>query len=211
MAYASEKEDTGVRNAPTRPPARSRNGGRPPRGPRTVALRPEDKKRVEHLTAAASHLRAEGKTEWADTVDFVMSPEGRLFVNRLRVDRLRQETAEGKYGQNLAIAMPAPVREEIKAAIAQAARSSDVKVTASTEAARALEAFLAGKFVPSMPKRAARGTAEKTVNLNVRLDPELRQRAEDYGADHAAQFGFAPRASHIISSWLVQRFTEAGS
>lgn len=211
MAYASEKEDTGVRNAPTRPPARSRNGGRPPRGPRTVALRPEDHKRVEHLTATASHLRAEGKTEWADTVDFVLSPEGRLFVNRLRVDRLRQETVEGKYGQNLAIAMPAPVREEIKAAIAQAARSSDVKVTASTEAARALEAFLAGKFVPSMPKRAARGTAEKTVNLNVRLDPDLRQRAEDYGADHAAQFGFAPRASHIISSWLVQHFTEAGS
>ncbi|MGV9226368.1 hypothetical protein ACWDPF_27290 [Streptomyces albogriseolus] len=176
-----------------------------------MALRPEDHKRVEHLTAAASHLRAEGKTEWADTVDFVLSPEGRLFVNRLRVDRLRQETAEGKYGQNLAIAMPLPVREEIKAGIAQAARSSDVKVTASTEAARALEAFLAGEFVPEQPKRAARGTAEKTVNLNVRLDPDLRQRAEDFGADNAAEFGFAPRASHIISSWLVQRFTEAGS
>ncbi|MFE0206967.1 hypothetical protein [Streptomyces sp. NPDC058985] len=193
-----------MKTTPTRPPNRFRNGGRPPRGPRTVALRPEDKKRVDQLTAAAQHLRETGKDEWAGAVDFVMTPEGRLFVNRLRVDRLRTAEAAGEFGQNLAIMMPLRVREEIKAGVAAA------KVTASAEAGKALEAFVAGDFVPERPQRAARGTAEKTGNLNVRVDPELRQRAEDFGADHAAKFGWAPRASHIIAAWLKGRFTEAG-
>lgn len=176
-----------------------------------MALRPEDNKRVELLTEAAAFLRAEGKDQHADTVEFVLTPEGRTFVNRLRVQRLREEEAEGKYGQNLAIAMPLLVREDIKANVAQAARENPgEKVTVSTEAAKALEAFLAGEFVPERPQRAARGTAEKTGNLNVRVDPDLRQRAEDFGADNAARFGWAPRASHVIASWLVQRFTTAG-
>lgn len=198
-------------NAPTRPPGRSRNGGRPPKGPRPVALRPEDKKRLEQLTQAAAHLRATGKTEWADTVDFVLTPEGRAFVNRLRVDRLRQEEATGKFGQNLALYMTRSLREEIKTSVARAQRETPgVKVTVSTEAGRALEAFLAGEFVPEKPQRAARGSGEEQVNLNVRVDPGLRERAENFGADNAAEFGWAPRASHIITAWLVGNFTAAG-
>lgn len=196
---------------PTRPPNRSRNGGRPPRGPRPVALRPDDKKRVDHLTKAAAHLRETGKPEWADTVDFVLTPEGRSFLNRLRVERLRQEEAEGEFGQNLALYMPLRVREEIKASVAKAARENPGrKITVSSEAGRALEAFLAGEFVPAKPQRAARGSAEKTSNLNVRVDRELRERAENFGADNASRFGWAPRASHIITAWLVERFTQAG-
>lgn len=202
-----------MKTTPTRPPTRSRNGGRPPRGPRTVALRPEDKKRVDQLTAAAKHLREDGKDELAGAVDFVLTPEGRLFMNRLRVDRLRAAEAAGEFGQNLAIMMPLRVREEIKANVAQAQRENpdpNTAITASSEANKALAAFVAGDFVPERPQRAARGTAEKTGNLNVRIDPDLRQRAEDFGADHAARFGWAPRASHIIAAWLKGRFTEAG-
>ena len=176
-----------------------------------MALRPEDKKRVEQLTEAAAFLRAEGREQHAATVEFVLTPEGRSFVNRLRVDRLRTETEEGKYGQNLALAVPASVRDEVKASIARAARERpQEKVTVSSEGGKALEAFLAGEYVPPQRKRAERGQAEYTVNLNVRVDPELRQRAEDYGADNAVRFGWAPRASHIIIGWLVQHFTEAG-
>jgi plasmid stability protein len=169
-----------------------------------VALRPEDKKRVDQLTEAAAHLRSTGKDEWADTVDFVLTPDGRAFLNRLRVDRLRQEESEGKFGYNLALAMPLEVREEIKATAARK------KASLPDEARKAMEAFLDGKFVPAKPQRATRGSGGEKVNLNIRVDPELRKRAEDYGADHAAQFGWAPRASHIIIGWLVQRFTEAG-
>lgn len=204
-----------MKTTPTRPPTRSRNGGRPPRGPRPVALRPEDKKRVDQLTAAAKHLRTEGKDEWASAVEFVLTPEAGTFVNRLRVQRLRQEAAEGKFGQNLAIYTPAAVRDEVKERLAKAQRenpdkSPGQKITASSEAKKALEAFLAREFVPEQPQRAVHGSGEKRVNLNVRVDPELRQRAEDFGADHAAEFGWAPRASHIILSWLTTRFTDAG-
>lgn len=183
-----------------------------------MALRPDDKKRVDHLTEAAAHLRSEGRTEWADTLDFVLTPDGRAFVNRLRVDRLREEEAEGKFGQNLALGMPLEVREEIKANVARADRENPTtdpkeRITLQNEATKALEAFLAGEFVPPKPQRATRGSFEKKVNLNIRLDPkrpELRQRAEDFGADNAAGFGWAPRASHIIIGWLVEHFTEAG-
>lgn len=246
MAYACEKEDTGVRKAPTRPPNRSRNGGRPPRGPRTVALRPEDNERVQQLTQASAYLRtlasaADASDEaaqkapelkdgvslrkMADAVDFVMTPEGRSFVNRLRVQRLREEEAEGKYGQNLAIAMPLAVREDIKERVAKAAKAAQkeereraaaegrepkkVTVSIPAEAQKSLEAFLAGEFVPERPQRAARGTAGKVGNLNVRVDPDLRQRAEDFGADNAARFGWAPRASHVIAAWLIGKFTQA--
>lgn len=180
-----------------------------------MALRPEDQQRVNHLTQAAEYLRANGKEELADTVDFVRTPEGIKFVNRLRVDRLRRETEEGKYGQNLAIAMPLVVREEIKASVAQAQRDNPDRdplksITVSSEAVKALQAFVAGDFVPAKPVRAARGSADRTVNLNVRVDAELRKQAEDFGADNAAEFGWAPRASHIITAWLVQKFTQAG-
>jgi len=179
-----------------------------------VALRPEDQQRVNDLTETAAFLRANGKEEWADTVDFIRTPEGIKFVNRLRVDRLRRETEEGKYGQNLAIAMPLVVREEIKTSVAQAQRENpnpQNPITVSSEAGKALQAFVDGEFVPVRPVRAARGSAEKTANLNVRVDADLRQRAEDFGADNAAKFGWAPRASHIITAWLVQKFTEVGA
>jgi len=189
-----------------------------------VALRPEDQQRVNDLTETAAFLRANGKEGWADTVDFIRTPEGIKFVNRLRVDRLRRETEEGKYGQNLAIAMPLVVREEIKTSVAQAQRENLAEelrrnvdpeerttITVSSEAGKALQAFVDGEFVPVRPVRAARGSAEKTANLNVRVDADLRQRAEDFGADNAAKFGWAPRASHIITAWLVQKFTGTGA
>lgn len=185
-----------------------------------MALRPEDNKRVELITEAAAFLRAEGKEEHAASVDFVLTPEGRAFVNRLRVDQLRRDTAEGKFGQNLALAMPLEIREEIKAAVPRAAREEralaakegrdPVKISIPGEAEKALKAFVAGEFVPEQPQRSQRGAFEKKVNLNVRVDPGLRERAENHGADNAVEFGWAPRASHIIIGWLVKHFTEAG-
>lgn len=191
-----------------------------------MALRPQDRRHVTNLTETAAFLRSSGKQEWADTVDLMLSgtQEATEFLNRLRVQHLRQSDAEGKYGQNLAIYMPTTVREEIKANVAKADREHLAKsvqaaqeagieiqrITVSSEANKALEAFLTGEFTPAKPERAVRGTTQKTSNLNVRVDPALRQRAEDFGADNAARFGWAPRASHVIAAWLIQKFTEAG-
>lgn len=172
-----------------------------------MALRPQDKKHVANLTEAAAFLRDSGKEDWAASVDLVLSGtrEGSEFLNRLRVKQLRQSDEQGEFGKNLPIYMPAAVRDEIKAGVAKVPG-----ITVSSEANKALQAFLDGEFTPVKPQRAAHGSAPKMVNLNVRVDPDLRQRAEDYGADHASQFGFAPRASHIIAGWLIRNFTEAG-
>jgi hypothetical protein len=165
------------------------------------------------LKEVAEHLRSTGAPAgFAETVESVMTVEGNRALARAI---MAQRELDGEIGQNLAINMPLAVREEIKANVAKAQRENpdrDPKkaITATSEAAKALNAFLAGEFIPTRQPRAARGTAEETGNLNVRVDPALRQRAEDFGADHASEFGWAPRASHIISGWLVQKFTEAG-
>ena len=169
-----------------------------------MPLRPEDQKRVDELTAAAAHLRTTGAPQLADTVDFVLTPDGRSFINRLRVERLHQQEAEGAFDPNFAMQMPRPVRDEVKATAK--ALGGDLAVEART----ALEQFLAGEFTPVRPKRATRNTFEDKVNLNIRVNKELRERADAHGKELAGTLGWEPRASHVIVNWLVRKFTEAG-
>lgn len=163
------------------------------------------------LAHAAARLREVDSPDLAEAVEEVLKPTGWGLLRRSSPEVSGSGHAD-RLPPNLPVRMPKAVREEIKrnVAAAQAAKPG-VKITLATEAERALEAFLAGEFAPEQPQRLPRGAKVEWANLNVRVDAELRQRAEDFGADNAAEFGFAPRASHIISSWLIQRFTEAGS
>lgn len=159
------------------------------------------------LTAAAARLREVDSPELAEAVELTLTPTG--------WGRLRRSAAEvsgsgssDSLPPNLPIYMVTAIRDEIyrNVAAAAAARPGE-DISVASEAAAALEAFLAGEFVPDKPERAPRGTGGKKGNLNVRVDAALRKDAEDFGADHAADFGWAPRASHIIAAWLIAKYT----
>lgn len=156
------------------------------------------------LTAAAARLREVDSPDLAEAVELVLAPTG---WGRLRrsAPSVSGSGAGEELAPNLPIYMPKTLRDEIKAGVAKAPGN----VTLSSEAEKALKAFVAGEFVPGKPERAARGTGGEKVNLNVRVDAELRKQAEDFGADNAAEFGWAPRASHVIAAWLIGKFTQA--
>ncbi|WP_097865837.1 hypothetical protein [Streptomyces sp. rh34] len=168
-----------------------------------MALRPEDQKRVNDLTEAAQHLRTTGAPQLADSVDYVLSMDGLAFIGRLRLERMHTQAAEGDLDPNLPMAMPRPVRDQIKSTARQQGRDL------TAEAHKALEEFCAGRFTPDRPVRAAHGSGEVKVNLNLRVNADLRARAEKHGKDVAAELGWAPRASHVITGWLIREFTGA--
>jgi len=164
-----------------------------------VSQRREDARRVENLQRAAAHLRESGApAELADTVEFVLTEEGRKFIGRLNWKKTSQANP------NLALTMPEELRGRIKAAAAVAGASLEA------EAHRALEEFLAGRFTPAEPVRAAPGEASKKVNLNIRVNAELRREAENLGNDLLAQdeMTWAPKISHILISWFTDRLEE---
>lgn len=157
------------------------------------------------LTAAAARLREVDSPDLAEAVETVLEPNG---WGRLRRSAPEASGSGSTLDPNLPIGMLKAVRDEIKANVAAAARKRPgAGISIAAEAETALKAFLAGKFVPEQPERAPRGAGLEKANLNVRVDASLRQRAEDFGADNAAEFGWAPRASHIIAAWLTARYT----
>ena len=164
-----------------------------------VSQRQEDQQRVENLQRAAAHLRETGAPpELAETVDFVLTDEGRKFIGRLSWKKSDQEKP------NLPMYMPETLRADIKAAAAVAGANLEA------EAQMALEEFLAGRFTPGQTVREPRGEASKKVNLNVRVNADLRRRAENLGNDLLAQdeMTWAPKASHVIVSWFMDRLEE---
>jgi hypothetical protein len=164
-----------------------------------VSQRDADRKRVEELQQASAFLREHGApAQLADTVDFVLTEEGRKFIGRLHWKKAEQANP------NLAMQMPETLRNDIKAAAVVAGASLEA------EAQKALEEFIAGRFTPAQPFREPRGEASKKVNLNVRVNAELRRRAEVLANDLVAQdeMTWAPKVSHIIVSWFVDRLEE---
>lgn len=187
-----------VANAPTRPPTRSRNRRRPPKGPRLVPISRDDQQRVTQLQQAAAHLRETGKPALADAVDFVLTEDGRKFVGRLHWQERSDEAP------NFGIWMPATLRDEIKAKAAAAGAHLQ------SEAEHALTEFVEGRFTPAQPERAARGQAGKKVNLNVRINAALRTRADEMGQEllDEGELDWAPSTSQILVSYFMDRVEE---
>jgi hypothetical protein len=185
-----------VANAPTRPPGRSRYGRRPPRGPRLVPLSRRDQDRVEQLRQASAHLRETGAPKLADAVDFVLTDEGANFIGRLRW----KETADEN--PNLALSMPTVLRDAIKAGASAQGKNL------TTQAVVALNAFLAGDFVPERPERGKPGTVAPKSNLNVRVNAELRARVDEHGRKlmEDGVLDWAPLTSHVLKAWYAQKF-----
>jgi hypothetical protein len=159
-----------------------------------VPLSRTDQDRVNQLHKASAHLRNTGAPELAEAVDFVLTDEGANFIGRLRWRETAQENP------NLALVMPKALRDQIKAG-AQAAGKQ-----LTTQAVVALNAFLNGEFVPPRPTRAPYGSGK--ANLNVRVNRELRERADEYGRKLLAdgKLDWAPSTSQVLKAWFVEKF-----
>jgi hypothetical protein len=164
-----------------------------------VPLSRQDQNRVELLKQASAHLRETGAPNLAEAVDFVMTDEGANFIGRLRWKAAEQENP------NLALRMPLALRDEIKASAKAAGK------TLTAQAVTALNAFLDGKFVPDNPKEEGtfRAGGGPQAMLNVRVNAELRKRADEYGAKlkEDGVLDWAPLTSHVLKAWFVQKFT----
>ena len=163
-----------------------------------MPLSRDDQQRFTRLQQAASRLREQGATADADAVEFVLTEDGRKFINRLAW------TGREEQKPNLAMQMPETLRNDIKAKAAVAGANLEA------EAQKALEEFAAGRFTPAQPKRAPHGQTPKKVNLNVRVDAALRAQADELGRQLLAEgeLDWAPRASHVIVSWFTDRVEE---
>ncbi|MCI3279192.1 hypothetical protein [Streptomyces cylindrosporus] len=158
----------------------------------------DDQQRVDNLHKAAAHLRETGKPELAETVEFVLTSDGRRFINNLAWKPREQEVP------NLAMQMPETLRGDIKSKAARAGANLEA------EAARALEEFVAGRFTPAQPVRSKPGETPKKVNLNVRVRADLRAQADEVGRQllEEGELDWAPRSSHVIVAWFMDRVAE---
>lgn len=164
-----------------------------------MALSRDDQQRVALLQEAAAHLREQaGMPEHAGVIDFVLTPEGSKFVSRVHW----QKRGEGI--PNFAIQMPRTLRDAVKA------KASVAGAVLEAEAERALKSFLAGEFTPALPEKFPRGQAPEKVNLNIRVDRELRRRADALGKQllEEGELDWAPLASNVLVSYFVDRVEE---
>ncbi|PPS89552.1 hypothetical protein [Streptomyces sp. MH60] len=136
--------------------------------------------------------------QMAEAVASMLTEEGEDFARRLNQKRVIQKKP------NLPLRLPETLRDDIKAAAVISGASLD------GEAHQALQEFLAGRFTPKQPVRAARGDGAKSVNLNIRVDPALRKQAEDLGHELLAhgKLTWAPKVTQIIRAWLVERLDD---
>ncbi|MFD9721035.1 hypothetical protein [Streptomyces sp. NPDC059076] len=188
-------------NTPTRPPNRRdhRPFRRAPAGRiALVPLRPDDEKHRNNLLTASTRLRDTGHEELADSVDYVLSPEGAAFIGRLRLDRLGSDP---NTGSTLPIRLPKAERDQIKA------RAKAAGESLSQEAEKGLRAFIDGRFVPQPKPRARRnsGALSSAVVLNVRTDAGLNEQA-DTKAKEMQEAGTRISLSAVVYDWLCQQY-----
>jgi hypothetical protein len=161
-----------------------------------VTLSRRDQDRVEQLRQASAHLRETGAPKLADAVDFVLTDEGANFIGRLRW----KETAEEN--PNLPLSMPTVLRDLIKKNAAAQGKNL------TTQAVVALNAFLAGDFVPQRQERGKPGTALPKSNLNIRVNRELRAQVDAHGKKlmEDGVLDWAPLTSHVLKAWYAEKF-----
>lgn len=151
----------------------------------------------QRLTEAAATLRKAGSTDLAEAVDLILAPQGWGILRRS--DPQAGDAAEN-LPPNLPIRISTIDRDRIRAAQQRAGN------TLTADATEGLNAFIAGTFSPEQPARSARGSGEEKAVINVRVDPEMRRRAEQAAEERADELGWKPRPMHIIREWLIHQY-----
>jgi hypothetical protein len=151
----------------------------------------------QRLTEAAATLRKTGSTDLAEAVDLILAPQGWGILRRS--DPQAGDAADS-LPPNLPIRIAATDRDRIRAAQEKAGASI------VADATEGLNAFIEGRFSPEQPARSVRGSGEEKVVINVRVDLEMRRRAEQAAEDRADELGWKPRPMHIIREWLIHQY-----
>lgn len=160
-----------------------------------MPLRPKDQKHRDNLTAVAHTLREEGKTDWAESVELVLSPEGPAFVGRLRFDRLETDP-EGT-------TVPVRVQEAERDLLHAGAKAAGESLSKAAE--EGLRQFVAGQFTPEPRQRARRNTFGKAVTLSVKTDDALTEQAEAK-CKELKESGQRIFLSTVVYDWLCRRY-----
>ncbi|MFG2532805.1 hypothetical protein [Streptomyces sp. NPDC048516] len=154
----------------------------------------------QRLTTAAAKLREPGTpdpgvlADAAEAIDEALAPNGWSKLRRT------EPTAVSKLSPNKSIHMERSLRTHLH----QAAEAKGVALSDLAE--EGLRLFIAGKYVPERPQRAATNPDERdSVTLNVALDKDLRAQADARGKElkDAGELDWAPKTTQIVKAYLL--------
>lgn len=199
-------------NAPTRPPNRNNHlAGRPPRGPRRVPRTPRrDYNETRALiTKAVETLRKNKRNEeLADAVEYTLTPD---YIASGRYELVEKGTA-GK--RNMAISTQKFVRNHLK-------RASEAVGSSMTElVSEALTELAAGRFTPPQTplSKGASGKGKEDsfpgegslpANINVRVDSELREKADERCDELSGELGWHVKPGFAVLQYALRKFPMA--
>ncbi|WP_331756746.1 hypothetical protein [Streptomyces decoyicus] len=161
-------------------------------------MRPETTRPLTQLKQVATHLRSTGEPELAEFVEYATTTAGNKALMRAI---MQQREIDGEIQPTFMVTIPERVRTQIKTKAEKAGEDL------TEQANEALTAFIDGEYLPTQPMRAAYGSNVKKKNLNLRPSRDLRAQADARGKELEAELGWAPRASHVITSWLWERYS----
>ncbi|MGS2592098.1 hypothetical protein [Streptomyces hebeiensis] len=171
-----------------------------------MPLNPRDRQRRDNLVKAAQVLRSTPEhADLADDIDYVLSPDGALFVNRLR--KHGEADAGGpktEQPDNMPIRIP-----EDRLKVLQQGRKDGVNLTEVVE--NGFRDWLTGKFELRLEPRAKRGSAPTSGIVNIRPHQDLqdtvaakceRVRAERAGTGQTGAVYPTTVAAHCLYAYF---------
>jgi hypothetical protein len=187
MACHAEKEETGVRDTPTRPP-NYRSGRRKPKGHRPVP-RPTR----EQIALAADRLDASGYPDSASVVRSVIEPGGWNLLS-----------ASSQQSSNLALTIDEKLKFELRAAALK------MQVSLSLVVEEGYQAVLDGEWMPHSAQGQKQAASRRVRDahyvrsvLNVRVGNELRESVRAMLPVLSERAGFKVTESSIAVQWMM--------
>lgn len=171
-------------NTPSRPPAAPRSRRRPPKGPRV----PRDIR--ARLEVSARQLREGGHDDSA--VQALLAPRGWVLLRDSQPDATSSGTS-----RTLGIYVTPALRDALKAAVEQ------TDTTLGVVATDGLDRYVKGDWEPDAPVRTP---GVKKVNLSMRVDAAIADRAAERAAADSERLGYRLTVAWVIQSWLVGEF-----
>lgn len=172
----------------------------------------------ERLTALSGRLKNSPSTDgteavytdeqYAEAVDAVLAPRGWELLKRPTVSA----TARQNMGLYMAVAVKAALEAKARAEAGEAAQPGQPVKDPGTILGEVVDEgfkhFIDGKFTPDRPVKKPRGQgpAITKMNLNVRADPALRDRAAELCPAKSVELGWTVTPGLVAMAWLFSEY-----